>query len=459
MRQRSRLLSKVSLICLTAGAAAGLASGLIPAFAQVIGDPLGLFSVGTSGESTSGTVLAVSNGGSANGGADGAGVSTTGTGSGGLAGASASGGASGSVAAVSGTGCASNGSVFADVPVAVSGTGCANSFGTAVSGTGAANGGLLGVSGTGTSTGLLSASGTGGSVGTYSADGRGEVRAEGQQVTLWTGALAAPTSPDQLLDPTFVAANTPSATEMATKNQNVALIMPVVLQDLATMTGLAATPSTPARSTSSCNPDGGGCPGPYKVLGGSGFGGWWFEQWQQTDSTCGPASTNEILSNLYNEGDTESQIADIEHGHNGTTYTNIPPAENSLFRSHGGGYNYFSAEYVGTDTSKLMGLLTWDVWYGPYNDGRGNGLILDVKPDTLPWWQAAGYHSPSGHYFSAFGYDHSGGGKVMIFDQFNYYALTGRNPANDKVYGNHWATLPQISGAMSQGQPFGEVIW
>jgi hypothetical protein len=59
MRRRSRLL----VFSIVAGL--GLGAGLLHALAQVIGDPLGYVSVGTAGESTSASYLAVSNGGNA----------------------------------------------------------------------------------------------------------------------------------------------------------------------------------------------------------------------------------------------------------------------------------------------------------------------------------------------------------------------------------------------------------
>lgn len=452
MHTNRKRLKKGALVAACAGTLAILGTGLVPVAAQIIGDPLGLISIGTSpSDNPSATVLAVSPGGSASA-STGAGVSTTGSASGGLV-------------AASGTGCASNGSTFATAPVAASATGCASGGGTAVSGTGTACGtGVVGLSVTSDSCGFVATSGTGRAAGTYSVDHDGEVTAEGQQISVFTGAQLAVTDPSQVQDPNYVLANTVSATEAATKEQNVALIMPVVDEDLVTMAGLPVAASG-ARATSSCNPDGGGCPGPYKVLSGtsspSAPGGWWFEQWQQHDYTCAPAATNEIVSNLYNEPDTESQIAGLEKtsSDNGTSFKNIPPAANDLYKSHGAGFNYFSSSDVGTDTTKLMGLATWDIWYGPHSDGRGNGIILDVKPDTLSWWQKAGYHSPAGHYFSAFGYDHSGKGRLDIFDQFNYHALTGRSASTDPVYGEHWATLAELSASMSKGAPFGEVIW
>jgi hypothetical protein len=447
MRTHQRRLHRGAIIGGTAATLAVLATGLIPVAAQVIGDPLGLISVGTSGESTSGTVLAVSNGGNAAGGTNGAGVSTSGTATGGLV-------------AASGTGCAVTGPTYANAPVAVSGTGCAGGAGTTVSGTGSSCGtGLVGVSATGYSCGFVAASGTGRSLGAYSVDGDGEVRAEGQQISVWTGATVAPT-PDQLQDPNYITQNTASATTLATKNQNIASIMPSVVKDLATMATSTSVTSPTTMTASSCNPDGSGCPGPYKVLSGSYPGGWWFEQMQQTDYTCGPAATNEVLSNLYNEADTESQIARLEKtsSNGGTVFDNARTTSNDLFKQHGSGYNYFSIEYVGTDMTKLMGLITWDVWYGPFNDGHGNGVILDVKPDTLSWWRSAGYHSPAGHYFSSFGYDHAGGGRLRIFDQFNWYALNHRS-GTDPVYGEHWATLAEMKTAMDGGQPFGQILW
>jgi hypothetical protein len=75
---------------------------ILPAFAAVIGDPLGLVQIATSGESANGSVLAVSNGGSANG----------------YVAASSTGGSTASGAAISGTGCATG--------YAAAGGGCAN---------------------------------------------------------------------------------------------------------------------------------------------------------------------------------------------------------------------------------------------------------------------------------------------------------------------------------------------
>jgi len=437
----ARRLKRGGIIFMSGGVLAILATGLIPVAAQVIGDPLGLVSVGTSGESTSGSVLAVSNGGNANGGADGAGVSTTGTGSGGLAGASA-GSANGGLVAVSGTGCASNGNVFANVPVAISATGCSSSFGTAISGTGTASGGLVGVSGTGNSSGLVAISGTGTPSGTYSADSNGEVAAEGQQLSVYTGAeLGGPQSPDQVLDPTYVATWTTPPQEIAAKEQAAANIAAAVAYNMAT--GAAGGAST--RSNTQCPP--GGCVPVAETLPWSGWA-------QQTTSTCGPSSTQHVLSNLYGEGASEYHIADLEHGHNGTSFGNIPPVMNNLFVNDGGGYRFFSADNVRGAPNTLMNYLTQDIVYGPQN-GKGNAVIYDVQPTDFPWWQ--GLSSPDGHYVVGNGYDHRSGGQVSIWDEYDiskFYSHYPRNP-----YGQHTTTLANLEAAMNHGGPFGEMIW
>ena len=158
--------------------AASISVGAIFAHAGVIGDPLGLIQVGTSGENTSATLIAVSNGGCAysnfgfgsvavsTGGCStafwGIAVSRTGDASnqaGGLASASLGGNAWGGVIAIAPQGTACNG----DVSISVSGSACG--WDLTFSGSGSATGGVLDVAGTGPASGVVAVSGAGTSSG------------------------------------------------------------------------------------------------------------------------------------------------------------------------------------------------------------------------------------------------------------------------------------------------------
>lgn len=420
------------LLYLTALAAPVVATTL--AHAQV-GDPLGLVGIDPSGQGASGSVLSVSNGGTASNACPGgqpvcagAAVSTTGQASGSLVGAS---------------------------------------------GTGSAQGGSVAVSGTGTP-----------SSGTLAADGNGELSVQGQQITVYTGAALAPTRPQ---DPAYIAANSLTPDELAAKEaavapyeqaaayylgQRVGTVGQVANQALSAlpptgMTGSVNCPPTvcaasmPVPDTGACPPQP-PCPAYVKVLQGTGYGGWGTETWQQSKNWCAPASTWEVLTNLYGETDTQAQVASLENSDSGTYYTSVPTTMNDLFKSHGSGRrNWYEADNVKGDPNSLMGHLMFDIDVGPYGNGVGSGVIFDVKPDTLPWWR--GYSSLYGHYFDGRGYDTSGGGWVYIFDVFNYGAVY-RNDSTGTVqpgpYGDHVATLAQLMDAMPKpSPPYGIMIW
>jgi hypothetical protein len=419
-----------------AGTLAVLATGLIPVAAQVIGDPLGLISIGTSGESTSGSVLAVSNGGNASGGTNGAGVSTSGTATGGLV-------------AASGTGCAVTGNTYAYAPVAVSGTGCAGGQGTTVSGTGTACGsGLVGVSAANTSCGFVSVSGDGPASGTYGVDGWGDVTAEGNSVN---GSNLATNINGQAMEEAGVAYHPvddqvqwvgwePPADVVQAKETQLASVEPVVVQMLAECAaGCAATAANiasnqPPRSLSVGVP----------------------QTHQNTNYTCGPSSTRiavwAVTGTDPGEGTAESYsngrwgggsgLAREENDHVGdgtaagavahTAYSHVPQT----------GYEW---EAKTKHSADLMSIVVTDMYYGSPKGATYVPVILDMSPnpngrsdaDTdqsyMKYWSG---HTSDGHYTIIHGYDTRNAGQLEIFDEFDPGYGAGRAP-----YGDHWVPL------------------
>jgi len=471
MHASKRRLTRGAIIGSAAATVAVLATGLLPVAAQIIGDPLGLISIDTGGQGTSASLLAVSNGGSASGGTEGAGVSTTGTATGGLV-------------AASGTGCAVTGNTFAFAPVAVSGTGCAGGQGTTVSGTGTACGsGLVGISGQDASCGLVAISGDGNASGTYSVNGSGAISAEGN--SLDTGSLGLNVQgvvtedeagvawravDDQLNDVGYE----PPADIMQAKAAAVAGITPIVTAELAecavSCAAASTTTVTPRFTLSSCST----CPTPSReslAIPSSTFH-------QNRSYTCGPSATR-LLSWFINgsdpgEGTPESYqghgnwgggsgVAGYEHTHNETHPGSVIHGLGN-YASRGG----YWAENQPGDMDHLMSIAVDDIAYGAQqtssnpNPAPNEYFILLSVPNAngrrdpqndpgntfLHYW--SGYTS-DGHYIPVRGFDLHGGGSLELFDEFDPSYGNGTGP-----WGDHWVPLVQAYNAMKNG---GETIW
>jgi hypothetical protein len=477
MNMNRKRLKRGALVVSTAGSVAILATGLIPVAAQVIGDPLGLISVGTSSQDNpSGSVLAVSNGGNASGGTNGAGVSTTGTATGGLV-------------AVSGTGCAVTGNTYAYAPVAASGTGCAGGQGTVVSGTGPACGsGLVGVSVYQSSCGFVAVTGDGPASGTYSVNGSGAISAEGN--SLDTGSLAVSAPGTLVMDEAGVAwrpvddqlenvGYEPPADVTAGKAVALASIMPMVTAEMAQCAvscTYASTVTTSRGTFSSCST----CPTPSRgslpLPAVSNFH-------QNTSYTCGPSATRFAAWYINNsdpgEGTPEryqgnghwgggSGIAGYEHTHNETHPGDVVHGLGN-YASRGG----YWTEHQPKDADHLIGIVVEDVNYGatqsqsnpnpapnmypillavPNASGHKDGNVQqadqkDPGNTYLHYW--SGYSS-NGHYIPVKGYDLHSGGKLELYDEFDPSYGNGTGP-----WGDHWLPLVQGWNAMHGGL----IIW
>ncbi len=460
-----------------AGTLAVLATGLIPVAAQVIGDPLGLISIGTGGsDNPSGSVLAVANGGNASGGTNGAGVSTSGTATGGLV-------------AASGTGCAVTGNTYAYAPIAVSGTGCAGGQGTAISGTGTACGsGLVGVSAQNSSCGLVAISGDGPANGTYSANASGNISAEGN--SLDTGSLAVTAQgvggedesgvawrpvDDQLQNVGYE----PPADIVQAKVAALASIEPIVAAELAQceVSCPAVATTTTSRSTfSSCST----CPAPSKyqlAIPSSTFK-------QNTSFTCGPSATRFAAWFMNGadpgEGTPEqyygngrwgggSGVAAYEHTHNETHLGDVV---------HGLGYyaprGGYWTDNQPSDMNHLMSIVVQDIAYGAQqtqsnqNPAPNEYVILLSVPNPGPKGRNDAdtdmgylytYVNPNtgkaitsdGHYIPVRGYNLANGGSLDIFDEYDPSGNESWGP-----WGDHWVPLQEMYNIMHHG---GATIW
>lgn len=479
MQINRKRLRRGAFVLSGAGTLAVLATGLIPVAAQVIGDPLGLISIGTSNsDNPNGSVLAVANGGNANGGT-GAGVSTTGS-------------ASGSLVAVSGTGCANTGNTFAFAPLAVSGTGCAGGQGTTVSGTGTACGsGLIGVSLVDASCGFVALSGDGTPSGTYSVDGSGAISAEGNSFDTTNGGVTAGAlgiNPEELGvayrpvdDQVQWATFEPPADVTAQKLAALASITPIVTAELAecqVSCPAGTTITTPRYTLSTCST----CPTPSKMslaVPSSTY-------FQKTGYTCGPSSS-EFAAWFINQSDPGEGTAEAYQGNNrwaggsglaGTEATHAPKSRTnwdgagtdlggvvhglSVYAPRGG---YWTSHQPG-NLNDLMNIVVQDVAYGAQqtsgntNPAPNEYVILDGAPNPakksnndgtyLSYWSG---HSSQGHYIPVHGYNLAGKGQLEFFDEFD--PSNGNHAA---PWGDHWVPLTEAWAFMHNGYA-GNVVW
>lgn len=435
MQMNKTRLRRGAFVFAGASTVAVLATGLIPVAAQVIGDPLGLVSIGTSpSDNPSASVLAISNGGNASA-STGAGVSTTGS-------------ASGSLVAVSGTGCANTGNTFAFAPVAASGTGCSGGQGTTISGTGTACGsGLVGVSAGGDSCGLVAVAGDRAS-GTYYADGYGEAAAEGNPIIGNTGVAPV---------------NSPPTVEQleasAAKEPELAKFMPSVLQNLAT--GAASTASAPTTLTGPIlgppvvRPQFQTCPQFATCSSYNAPSSYQASQPitnQKNYWSCGSASTELWWWMKYGTDPGEStfyqqeQDYDNQGHHTGTSAGQI--AQTIDDRE---GHPDMGQSKANPDGSQLQGMVVTDGW--EYNED----VIANVDTGDLAYW-----NSPNGtphaymHFVTMYGWDSSGGGHVYIADSYrstDWYSSPNWNP-----YGYH-PVLSSVAASAVDDSAGHVVVW
>jgi hypothetical protein len=434
MQKNRHRLRRGAFVFVGASTVAVLATGLIPVAAQVIGDPLGLISVGTSGESTNASALAVSNGGNASAGT-GAGVSTTGS-------------ASGSLAAVSGTGCASTGNTFAFAPVAASGTGCAGGQGTTVSGTGTACGsGLVGVSAGGDACGFAAIAGNRAS-GTYYADGYGEAAAEGNPLVGNTGVspIYSPPTADQI-----------QAT--AAKAPELAKFMPSVVENLAL--GAASTASLPTTLTSPVvsvgvvRPNFQTCPQFATCSNYNAPPSYQASQPltnQKNYWSCGSAATEIWWWMKFGSDPGESRFYQEEQDYNSQgQHTGTSTGQIAQTIDDQEGHRDMGQSDPNPDTSHLQGMVVTDEW--EYNED----VIANVNTGDLAYWNSPdGTPHAYGHMITFYGYDSDGGGHLYIADTYdskNWWSNPNWDP-----YGYHPVLTSVVSTAIGDSIDK-DVVW
>ncbi|HXA27940.1 MAG TPA: hypothetical protein VN193_04255 [Candidatus Angelobacter sp.] len=418
MHVNRKRLRRGALIVSGAGTLAVLATGLLPVAAQVIGDPLGLISIGTSSsDNPSGSVLAVSNGGNASGGT-GAGVSTTGS-------------ASGSLVAVSGTGCANTGNTFAFAPVAASGTGCAGGQGTTVSGTGDGCGtGLVGISAAGDSCGLVAVAGDRAS-GTYYADGYGQAGAEGNDLVGNTGVSLIYTPPSAI-----------QIQSTAVKEQALAQTMPAVLQNLAShaTNGVASSPASsacctnsvrPSTTTSDHNP-----PDSYAFPSMP-------QTYQKAYWSCGSAATELWWWAKYGSDPGESTWYQSEQTyqngkHAGTSTGLIADAIDNRE-----GHTDMGQSQQSPTADTLQGMVETDEW--EYTEA----VIANVDTGDLSYWDSSnGTPHAYGHMVTLYGWDSNAGGHIWFDDTYDTSRTPGAGQQNYNPFGTHLVSSAQAAAAV-----------